>query len=83
MTVKQLKNKLENLNDNDIVVMSKDAEGNGFSPLADLSEGSYEADSTWSGEVGLRKLTPDLRKQGYSEEDLNNGVWCITLWPVN
>ena len=33
------------------VVMSKDAEGNGFSPLADASEGMYAADSTWSGET--------------------------------
>lgn len=33
------------------VVIAKDAEGNGFSPLADAGESVYEADSTWSGQV--------------------------------
>jgi hypothetical protein len=33
------------------VVMAKDAEGNGFSPLAAAGEGMYWATSTWSGEV--------------------------------
>jgi len=83
MTVKQLKEKLEKLNENDIVIMSKDAEGNGFSPLSDLSEDSYEETTTAYGEVGIRELTPELEKQGYSEEDLNNGKPCVTLWPVN
>jgi len=33
------------------VILEKDAEGNGYSPLADATEGLYEADSTWSGEM--------------------------------
>ena len=33
------------------VILSKDAEGNGFSPLADLGLFHYEPDSTWSGEI--------------------------------
>jgi len=35
MTVKELKKTLEEFEDDDIVIMSKDGEGNGFSPLAD------------------------------------------------
>lgn len=33
------------------VILSKDAEGNGFSPLAAASEEMYAAESAWSGEV--------------------------------
>jgi hypothetical protein len=32
------------------VVLSKDGEGNSFSPLSDLSRGRYVADTTWCGE---------------------------------
>ena len=38
------------------VILQKDAEGNGYSPLADASEAMYSADSTWSGEV---HITPE------------------------
>ena len=33
------------------VIMAKDAEGNGYSPLAAADEGMYAATSTWSGEI--------------------------------
>ena len=33
------------------VILQKDAEGNGFSPLAAASEEMYAAESAWSGEV--------------------------------
>jgi hypothetical protein len=33
------------------VVIAKDPEGNGYSPLADAGESMYVADSTWSGQV--------------------------------
>lgn len=32
------------------VVMSKDAEGNLFSPLCEVTEDRYEAETTWYGE---------------------------------
>jgi hypothetical protein len=34
-----------------LVVLEKDAEGNGYSPLADAREALYVADTTWSGQV--------------------------------
>jgi hypothetical protein len=43
------------------IVLSKDAEGNGFSPLADAGVSMYTADSTWSGSV---YLTPVDRVAG-------------------
>lgn len=38
------------------IVMSKDAEGNSYSPLADADEAMYVADSTWSGDI---YITPE------------------------
>lgn len=35
------------------VILEKDAEGNGYSPLHDAREGMYITESTWSGWVCL------------------------------
>lgn len=84
MTVKELIAKLQKVDPNRLVVMSKDGEGNGFSPLCNLVESKYRSDSTWSGEIGLEKLTPSLKKQGYSEEDvMEDGIKALVLWPTN
>lgn len=56
------------------VVMSKDGEGNGFSPLADVAEGLYVADSTWSGQV----FNEDEKEE--AGEDAKD---VIVLWPTN
>lgn len=67
-----------------LVVMSSDGEGNNYSPFSDLSTGAYEADSTWSGEVGLQKLTDVHKAEGYTAEDVMiEGVPALILWPAN
>ena len=66
-----------------IVVMAKDPEGNGYSPLCDIDTASYKAESTWCGEIGIEELTPELRKRGYSEEDVIGGQKALVLWPTN
>lgn len=68
-----------------LIVMSKDGEGNSFSPLANPGDGAYTADTTWSGEVQLLKLTDELRAEGYAEEDVGGpeSVPCVVLWPTN
>jgi len=66
------------------VIMSKDAEGNGYSPLHGMWCGRYRAESTWSGEVGLEGLDDEMRKRGYSDEDVaTDGVPALILTPVN
>jgi len=50
MSVKELKTLLEGENDNDVVVMSSDAEGNKISPLDGIETGYYIPDTTWDGE---------------------------------
>lgn len=70
------------------VVMSKDAEGNGYSPLADAGEGMYLAETTWAGMV---YVTPEqlavLKTQGggWSDEDAapDDAERVVVLGPVN
>lgn len=83
MTVAELIELLKTVEQDRIVVMSKDSEGNGYSPLSGIFTAAYGAESTWSGEIGLEKLTEDDIKQGYSEEDVIEGVPCIVLQPTN
>ena len=89
MTTKELiaKLKADDPKGTRIVIMSRDSEGNGYSPLADISTGAYVADSTWSGEVGLEELDDEARKEGYTEDDVklpeDGAVPCLVLHPVN
>ena len=85
MIVQQLIDRLNKVENKDrLVVMSKDSEGNGFSPLYDFGEEAYAAETTWYGYVGLEKLTEEDRKKGFSEEDvIEDGVPALVLWPTN
>lgn len=84
MTVKELREHLTRYDDGDLVIMSKDAEGNSHSPLSDMWDGMYRAETTWYGEVGLRRLTPDYVAMGYGEEDvLTDGQKACILTPIN
>jgi hypothetical protein len=86
MKAKEFKEIVNKWNDEDEIIMSKDSEGNYFSPFSDFSEQIYIPDCTWAGEIKQRELTPELIAQGYSDEDLyhgNNGQNAIVLWPIN
>lgn len=70
-----LRSALDGLPDDMLVVLSKDGEGNGFSPLAEVEHEpttGYIAESTWAGEVPH----PDDYEDG-------DGVPCVVLWPTN
>ena len=87
MTVKELADYLtiKARTDPDMeIILQKDAEGNGYSPLAGFDDNCrYLPDSTYSGEVGLDYLTEGHRKKGYTEEDVGHGNRVIVLFPVN
>tara|TARA_S200002703_G_scaffold108388_1_gene94176 strand:+ start:354 stop:617 length:264 start_codon:yes stop_codon:yes gene_type:complete len=87
MKVKELIRLLERCNSEDLVVMSKDGEGNGYSPLYTIDgESRYRPNSTWSGEIGLRQLDEYYESRGYSEEDVmseEDSQNCVVLWPTN
>jgi len=63
---------LQTLNQDAIVVLSKDAEGNIYSPLRTVDEDRYITDTRYSGYV----LHDDRDTAGES-------VACVALWPVN
>lgn len=53
------------------VIIQKDAEGNGYSPMAGADDGMYAAETTWSGEVYRDGEVPDGTER------------VVVLWPVN
>ena len=82
LTVKELIALLLNLVEDEIdadamVVLSKDGEGNSFSPLDGYSISLYEANNTWNGTVYSKDEDPEDLP---GEENLE-GV--LVLWPTN
>lgn len=67
------------------VVLAKDTEGNGFSPLATVSVGMYVAESTYAGEVYPTDDDIDAEDSGYDEEDRapSDAEPVVVLCPVN
>jgi hypothetical protein len=76
--------KLDHLPGDTPVVMSKDAEGNGFSPLVEVDPGMYLAETTYSGEHYMteeqRQAEPNPDE--YSEAP-DGAVPAVFLWPTN
>lgn len=79
MKVKELKEMLSKINDEAIVILSKDGEGNDFSPLAgEYSQGVYQAESTWHGEFMSEEC------EDYEDDPAEtSAVKAICLWPIN
>lgn len=77
MTKKELLAALEGVPDETLIVLSKDGEGNGYSPLADAESAFYLADSTWSGDV--------YDEDADEEEDRPpaGAVPCVVFSPIN
>lgn len=75
MTVAELIRSLREYPDDFIVIQSKDAEGNDYSPVCELDSGFYEPETTWSGEY----YGPDVELE--NEEDFTYNAVCI--WPIN
>ncbi|MFC9036828.1 hypothetical protein [[Kitasatospora] papulosa] len=87
MTLAELRTQLAQYTDlpgDTIVVLAKDAEGNSFSPLADISPAMYLAESTYSGEHYMteeqRQAMDDPDEYG---EAPDGSVRAVFLWPTN
>lgn len=86
MTLAELRAQLAALNlpDDTIVILAKDSEGNGHSPLVEAEHAMYLADTTWSGE---RYLTEEQRLAETDPDDWSqapdNAVHAVFLWPTN
>jgi hypothetical protein len=80
MTVAELIAQLNAYPSDTKIVLSKDAEGNSFSPLADLEDGRYFTDTTWSGEFVAEESWSEY-VDDYDEE--REFIKAICLWPIN
>lgn len=67
-----------------LVVLAKDSEGNGYSPLASTGHAMYAADTTWSGEHYMTdEQRADTREPDEYSEAPDDAVPAVFLWPVN
>lgn len=65
------------------IVLRKDAEGSGHSPLADAWEAMYSADSTWSGETYPTPEDLVGTEPGEYNPGPDDAERVIVLGPVN
>lgn len=77
MKVKELLAELTKINPELEVVMSKDAEGNNFSPCCETCFGIYEPETTWYGEFDY---SDPIQEAG---DRPGSPVNAVCLWPVN
>ena len=76
--IKNLIEELQNLNPEEYIVMASDTEGNSYGFL----EGIYINHKIHDGSVGLAELTPELKEEGYDEEDvMDMGIPCVVFYP--
>ena len=86
MTLGEFREQTKDFDGEMLVVLSKDSEGNSYSPLANVGEMIYVPETMWYGEVYPSKLTQELKNSGCTEEDLyhgDNGKKAIVLWPTD
>jgi hypothetical protein len=86
MTLAELREALAALDlpDDTLVVLAKNAEGNGHSPLVEAEHAMYLAESTWSGERYLTEAQrlAETDPDEYSEAP-DDAVPAVFLWPTN
>ena len=72
MKIKDVLDVLSKENPDALVILSRDGEGNSFSPLADWSRQGYSSSTPWSGVI-----------TGPEDESEGDEVECICLWPTS
>lgn len=86
MKVKDLMAELSEIDPESEVILQKDSEGNGYSPLYGVdNESIYLPSNTWSGEVYDSKWDADdtFFNEDEWEELKKNTPRCVVLYPVN
>lgn len=86
MNVKELKELLKELPDDMEVILQKDSEGNGYSPLyGGDDECIYISEESWYGEVKSLRWTADdaCMEEDEWEEFKQNNPRCLVLYTIN
>jgi hypothetical protein len=80
ITVAQLREHLSELPDDMPVILQRDAEGNGYSPLSQVERAVYAAESPWAGECYEEPSPGDIETEDSPPED---AVKVVVLVPMN
>lgn len=87
MTVQELIDELEGMDPDRKVILQKDAEGNGYSPLRGADDNAvYVPRRSWCGQVWHERLTDNLQEMGFTEADVydgEDGDAAVVLHPIN
>lgn len=85
MKVKDLIRELQLIDPELDVIIQKDSEGNGYSPIAGTDENCiYIAETTWYGDVYDSTWTADDADMGEEEwAKILEKPRCVVLYPVN
>lgn len=85
MNVKQLKEAIENLPDDMEVILQKDAEGSGYSPLSGVDPNAvYVEESSWYGTVyDATESADDVWMEEDEWEAILDRPRVLVLFPVN
>lgn len=81
MKVSELIEALKGMDQDLVVLVASDPEGNEHRELDGITRQAWDLES---GEIGLTpdQLDEKAIRQGYSEEDvIDDGVECVCLWP--
>jgi hypothetical protein len=84
MKVKELLEKLADMDPEMDIIVSMDAEGNSYSKLGSVCLGAYIGESSWDIEIYAdNRLTEEMKADGYTEEDIcEEAERCILLYRV-
>ena len=86
MLVKELIEILQSMPQDSIVILQKDSEGNGYSPLYDVdSDAIYVKETDWYGEVKSTQWTADeagMEEKMWTIEKVISPA-CVVLSPTN
>lgn len=84
MKIYELIDQLQNFDLNMEVILQKDAEGNGYSPLSGAEEVVYVADATWSGDAySLDWSADDADMEEDEWDEILSRPHSVVLFPVN
>jgi len=86
MKIAELKKAIEQFDDDMEIILQKDGEGNGYSPLADVNGNAiYIPTSTWSGDIYSTEWSADDACLDIDdwEEFKSSNPNCVVLAPIN
>lgn len=83
ITVRELKEILEEYDDEREIILATDEEGNSFYQLSSVCPAKFRKHyRRTSGDIGLEALLPCDIEDGYTEEDvIEDGTFALVFWP--